>query len=113
MSMNLLILLAFGLAALLKTAQGSSTSALVIGSAILAPFVSDMGITEPLELALLVSAFGAGAMVVSHANDSYFWVVTQMSGISMKQGYRSYTLITLAQGVTAILVILLLSVFLG
>ncbi len=108
MSFGLLLVLAFGIAALLKTAQGSSTSALVIGSAILAPFVSDMGIESPLELALLVSSFGAGAMVVSHANDSYFWVVTQMSGFSMKQGYRSYTLITLAQGITAIATVFIL-----
>ena len=47
-------------------------------------------------------SFGAGAMVVSHANDSYFWVVTQFAGIEMKDGYRSFTLITLAQGLIAL-----------
>lgn len=108
MSFPILILLAFILAAILKTAQGSSTSALVIASAILAPFVAQLGISNPFQLSLLVMAFGGGAMVVSHANDSYFWVVTQFSGISMKDGYRSFSLITFAQGMTTLLTVLLL-----
>ena len=99
---------AFVLAAVLKTAQGSSTSALVIASAVLAPLIS--GVTEigAFSLALLVMSFGAGAMTVSHTNDSYFWVVTQFSGFSIKQGYRGFTLMTLIQGLTTMVVVLIL-----
>ena len=105
-SFPLLILTAFALAAILKTAQGSSTSALVIASAILAPLIPEIGSASVFQLSLLVMAFGAGAMTVSHANDSYFWVVTQFSGFSVKQGYRGFTLMTLGQGLITLLVTL-------
>jgi gluconate:H+ symporter, GntP family len=96
--------IAFALAAILKTAQGSSTSAIIITSSLLAPLTLGAGFTSPVDLATLVLAIGGGAMTVSHANDSYFWVVTQFSGIGERDAYKSYTLITLAQGVTALLV---------
>jgi GntP family gluconate:H+ symporter len=104
----LFLLIAFVLAALLKTAQGSSTNALVITSSMLAPLLVLVGFTEPLELALIVMALGGGAMTVSHANDSYFWVVTQFSGIPLPAAYRSYTLMTGLQGVTVLLGTLLI-----
>lgn len=107
-SFPILILLAFGLAALLKTAQGSSTSALVIASAIIAPLILAIDGITPFQMSLLVMSFGAGAMTVSHANDSYFWVVTQFSGMTMKQGYRSFTVLTLIQGITALSTVLAL-----
>jgi hypothetical protein len=50
-------------------------------------------------------------MVVSHANDSYFWVVTQFSGLTLNQGYRLQTLGTLVSGVTAVLGVWVLSLF--
>ncbi len=98
------ILIAFTLAAILKTAQGSSTSAIIIASSLLAPLTIGAGFSQPLDLATLVLAIGGGAMTVSHANDSFFWVVTQFSGIGERDAYKSYTLITLAQGLTALLV---------
>ncbi len=107
------ILLAFGISALLKTAQGSSTSALVISSSMLAPLMPELGFEQPLELALVVMAVGGGAMTVSHANDSYFWVVSQFSGIQMSDAYRSHTLMTGLQGVTVLLGTLILYLLLG
>lgn len=94
--------IAFFLAAILKTAQGSSTSSIIITSSLLAPLTISAGFTSPLDLATLVLAIGGGAMTVSHANDSYFWVVSQFSGIGERDAYKSYTLITLAQGLTAL-----------
>ena len=88
--------------------QGSSTSALVITTAMLAPLLPAAGFESGLELALVVLATGAGAMTVSHANDSYFWVVTQFSGISVRDAYRSYTTMTGLQGLAAICTVLLL-----
>lgn len=97
-----LVLAAFALGALLKTAQGSSTSALVIGSALLVPLAEAAGVGGEGALALLVVALGAGAMTVSHANDSYFWVVTQFAGLSLKQGLQRFTILTLFLGLTVL-----------
>ncbi len=102
------LIIAFAIAAFLKSSQGSSTNALVITSSLLAPLVPQLGFTTPVEMALVVMAIGGGAMTVSHANDSYFWVVSQFSGISMKSAYRSFTLITGLQGLTVLVMTLLL-----
>lgn len=95
------LFIAFLLATLLKTAQGSSTSSIIITSSLLAPLTVSAGFTSPMDLATLVLAIGGGAMAVSHANDSYFWVVSQFGGIGERDAYKSYTVITLAQGLTA------------
>lgn len=102
------LLVGFSLAAVLKTAQGSSTSAIIITSSLLAPLAPSAGFDSPVALATLMVAIGGGAMTVSHANDSYFWVVSQFSGIHERIAYRSYTVITLAQGLTALLTSILL-----
>lgn len=109
----IVLLLAFGIAALLKTMQGSSTSSLVITSSILAPLLPAVGFDSSIELSLAVLAVGAGAMTVSHANDSYFWVVSQFSGISMRDAYRNYTVMTGLQGMAAMIVVLMLYLVLG
>ena len=67
----------FILAAILKSAQGSSTVAITTTAGILAPLMGVLGFTTPVSAALAVMAIGAGAMTVSHANDSYFWGVTR------------------------------------
>jgi len=59
-----------------------------------------------------VVAIGAGAMVVSHANDSYFWVVTQFSNMDVKTGYKLQSLGTLIQGTTAAMIVWILSLVL-
>ena len=66
----------FLLSAILKTAQGSSTVAITTTAGIIAPMLTSIGLASPALIALTVIAIGAGAMTVSHANDSYFWVVT-------------------------------------
>lgn len=113
LSGSTLLLLGFGIAALLKTAQGSSTGALVITSGIVAPLLPLAGFTSATDLALLTLAIGGGAMTISHANDSYFWVVTRFSGIDLKDAYRSYTPLTAIMGVTVILSVLVLHLLLG
>ncbi|WP_028783949.1 GntP family permease [Thalassobacillus devorans] len=98
------VFIPFLIAAALKTAQGSSTAALVITSTLVAPLLGQMGIEGALPLALVVMSVGAGAMVVSHVNDSYFWVVKEFSGMSVTQAYKAQTAGTLIQGIVAILV---------
>jgi gluconate:H+ symporter, GntP family len=93
---------AYLLAAGLKTSQGSSTAALVIASSILAPLMGNWGLDHPAEKALLVMAIGGGAMTVSHANDSYFWVINQYSGITVPQMYRYFTFATFWMGLSVL-----------
>jgi len=102
---NLGIWLPFFLCAAIKTAQGSSTVALITTASIVAPLLLTMGFETEIDKALVVAAIGAGAMVVSHANDSGFWILTQFSGIDVKTGYRVYTLGTLVVGCFAALMI--------
>lgn len=95
------LLTGFGIAALLKTAQGSTTSAMIITSALLAPLAPEDAFSSAVDFSLLTLAIGGGAMTVSHANDSFFWVVSQFSGLSPRDAFRSLTVISLLQGVTA------------
>jgi GntP family gluconate:H+ symporter len=109
----MLLILVFGLAAVLTSAQGSSTSAMIITSSILAPMLPVLGWETSFELALAILAIGGGAMTVSHFNDSYFWVVSQFSGIESKDALKSYTIITGAQGLTVLAVVLILNLVLS
>ncbi|QYJ77733.1 GntP family permease [Shewanella acanthi] len=106
------IFMPFIVAAALKSAQGSSTVALVATSALVAPMLGDIGLGSDMGRVLTVMAIGAGAMTVSHANDSFFWVVTQFSRMSVKQAYKAQTMATLIQGVTAMLTVYVLSLVL-
>ncbi|SHF84040.1 predicted D-glycerate permease [Mariniphaga anaerophila] len=105
------IFLPFIIAAAFKTAQGSSTVALVATSALIAPLLSSIGLDSLNGKVLAVMATGAGAMTISHANDSFFWVVTQFSGMDVKTGYKTHTVATLIQGVSAMIFIFILSLF--
>ena len=91
----------FLLAAILKSAQGSSTVAITTTAGIMAPLMSVMGLNTPMLAVLTVIAIGAGAMTVSHANDSYFWVVTNFGEMTPEQGYKTQTLGTLIIGITS------------
>lgn len=102
----------FIVAAALKSAQGSSTVALVTTSAMMAPLLGSLGLDSPMGLVLTVLAIGAGGMVVSHANDSFFWVVSRMSRFSVATAYRIQTTATLIQGVAAMLTVWVLSLIL-
>ena len=104
----LFLLIPFIIAAALKTAQGSSTASLVITSTLIAPLLPTMGIEGAVPLALVVMAIGAGAMTVSHVNDSFFWVITEFSGMKVTDAYKAQTMATLLQGVTTIVVTMIL-----
>lgn len=95
------IWLPFLLAAAIKTAQGSSTVALITTASIMMPMMDSLGFTTEMQKAMVVIAIGAGSAVFSHANDSYFWVVTQMSGMDVKTGYRLHSLGSAVLGISA------------
>lgn len=102
----------FILAAILKTAQGSSTVAITTTAGIVAPILTVLGLGTPVRTALAVMAIGAGAMTVSHANDSYFWVVTNFGGMTPEKGYKTQTVATLILGISSMVEIFILSLFL-
>ena len=99
----------FLLAAILKSAQGSSTVAITTTAGIVAPLLGAIGMSTPAEIALVVMAIGAGAMTVSHANDSYFWVVTNFGQMTPEQGYKTQTMLTLVLGLASMVGIFILS----
>jgi GntP family gluconate:H+ symporter len=99
------LIVAFVVAAFFKTAQGSTTSSMVLTSGILAPLAASVGFIEPLDLTLLIMAVGSGAMTVSHANDAWFWVVSQFTGLTQKDTYCTHTLLTGLQGVVSLIVV--------
>lgn len=105
--LNLGIFLPFLISAALKTAQGSSTVAIVTTSSILAPMLATLG----LDPALTVIAIGAGSMVVSHANDSYFWVVSQFSNMPVTTAYKAFTSATAVEGSVAFVAVFIMSFF--
>lgn len=102
----------FLVAAALKSAQGSTTVALVTTSALVAPLLGQLGLDSDMGRVLTVMAIGAGSMTVSHANDSFFWVVTQFSRMSVATAYQAQTMATLVQGLAGILTVWLLSLVL-
>ena len=106
------IFLPFVIAAALKTAQGSSTVALITTSAIVYPLLGSLGLATPMGAVLATMAVGCGAMVVSHANDSYFWVVSQFSDLKVNLAYKCHSMATLVQGLVGIAVVYILKIVL-
>ena len=96
----------------LKSAQGSSTVAITTTAGIMAPLMGALGMDSTVMSVLCVMAIGAGAMTVSHANDSYFWVVTNFGEMTPDQGYKTQTAVTLVEGICSIVFIFILSLFL-
>ena len=111
-SLGIGLFMPFVVAAALKSAQGSSTVALVTTSALVAPLLGQLGLDSEMGRVLTVMAIGAGAMTVSHANDSFFWVVTQFSRMPVAVAYRAQTMATLVQGIAGIVTVWLLSLVL-
>ncbi|MBQ8645935.1 MAG: GntP family permease [Bacteroidales bacterium] len=114
---NIGLFFPFVIAAIIKTSQGSSTVAMTTTAGIMGLYFSDaslmaaLGMTTPIDAALTVMAIGAGAMTVSHANDSYFWVVTNFGGLTPQNGYRTQTALTLILGITSIITLYAISLF--
>jgi gluconate:H+ symporter, GntP family len=98
----------FVIAAGLKTAQGSSTVAMITTAGLVAPLLDGFGLAAGHGPVLATLAIAGGAMMVSHVNDSFFWVVTQLSGLTVAQGYRTVTAASAVAGLTALAAVLAL-----
>jgi GntP family gluconate:H+ symporter len=110
-TLGLGIFLPFIIAAALKTAQGSSTVAILTAAALVSPMLPSLGLATGWGPTITVLAMGAGSMIASHANDSYFWVVSRFSGLDVPTALKAYTTSTIATGITAMIVIFIVSLF--
>ncbi|REE00193.1 GntP family permease [Marinoscillum furvescens] len=108
-SLEMGLLFPFLLAACLKTTQGSSTVALVTTASIVAPVMTPLALDTPFLQVMTVLSIGAGSSVASHVNDSFFWVLTQLTGMKVKQGYQVQTAGTFIFGVSAMTIILIIT----
>ena len=77
-----------------------------------ASMMTALGLNTEMAALLTVMAIGAGAMTVSHANDSYFWVVTNFTGMDPQDGYRTQTMMTFIVGIVSMAAIFLASLVL-
>ena len=103
-----LLLLAFVVASVIKFAQGSSTTAMIVTSGMLVAMIDPAGLAfHPVYLAL---AIGSGSLVGSWMNDSGFWIFAKMGGLSEVQTLRSWTPLLAIVGTVAFAMTLLLAV---
>ncbi|MGN6617689.1 MAG: GntP family permease [Ilyomonas sp.] len=103
------ILFPFLLTFVLKTAQGSSTVAIITAASIVHPLIAALGLDSENGRLLCVLSMGAGSMMISHANDAYFWVIAKFSGLQMRTMLKVYTVSTILMGIVSLLMIYLLS----
>ena len=103
------ILFPFLLTFMLKTAQGSSTVAIITAASIVEPLLAVLGLESANGRLLAVLSMGAGSMMISHANDAYFWVISRFSEIEMKSMLRVYSFGTILMGLITFLVVFVLS----
>ena len=94
----------------LKTAQGSSTVAIITAASIVLPLLTALGLDTPNGHLLTVLAMGAGSMMISHANDAYFWVIAKFSGLELKTMLRVYSVATVLMGITSLIMVYILSI---
>ncbi len=103
--LSLGIFFPFLVTAILKTAQGSSTVAIITAASLVTPLLNDLGLDSPTRVTLAILSMGAGSMVISHANDAYFWVITKFSSLDTSVTLKVYSTATLLMGVAVQLLI--------
>ena len=99
----------FLLTSVLKTAQGSSTVAIITAASIVQPLLPALGLSTETGRLFCVLAMGGGSMMISHANDAYFWVIAKFSGLELKTMLKVYSTATILMGLTTITVVYILS----
>jgi gluconate:H+ symporter, GntP family len=105
------LLVPFLIAVVMKTAQGSSTVAIITTASFVAPMLTMLGLGSEWGKLLVMLAMGSGSMIASHANDSYFWVVTNFGEIKVNDTLRVYTTSTIVMGITVFLCVWAFSLF--
>jgi len=99
----------FLLTCLIKTAQGSSTVAIITASSIVLPLLPVLGLESENAKLLTVLAMGAGSMMISHSNDAYFWVISKFSDIDVRTMLRVHSIASVFMGLITMIVVYILS----
>jgi len=105
------LLVPFLIAVVMKTAQGSSTVAIITTASFVSPMLPMLGLDTEWGKLLAMLAMGSGSMIISHANDSYFWVVTNFGEIEVKDTLRVYASSTVIMGIAVFACVFLVSLF--
>jgi len=105
------LIVPFLIAIIMKTAQGSSTVAIITTASFVAPMMPVLGLQTEWGKLLTMLAMGSGSMIASHANDSYFWVVTNFSEIRVEDTFGIYTTATVIMGLTVFACVWIFSLF--
>ena len=96
------ILAGFLIAAALRASQGSATGAILTAAGLMAQPIADVGYSST-QVALVTLAIGFGGLGLSHINDSGFWIVTKYLGLSVKDGLRTWTVLSTIFSLTGFL----------
>ncbi|MBM7551717.1 GntP family permease [Thalassobacillus pellis] len=105
-----LIVFAFITATVVRIAQGSATVSMITAAGLVSPLLDSFDVSEPM-LGLLVIAIASGATVVSHVNDSGFWLVNRYFGLTEKETLKTWTVMETIIGLVGFGVALLISFF--
>ena len=100
-------LICFVIGTILKTSQGSSTSAMIITSSLIFPLISKYNFTN-FDIVMVTLSIGAGSMMISHVNDSYFWIVSKKSEMNLQKSLKYFSTMTVFQSLSTILFISLI-----
>jgi gluconate:H+ symporter, GntP family len=103
----LMLFLGFGIASVLKIAQGSSTAAMIITSGMMVGMVD--GVDLPFDVVYLATAIGAGSLVGSWMNDSGFWIFAKMGGLTEKEALQTWTPLLVVLGIVSMVMTLILA----
>lgn len=102
------IIFAFFVAVLIRVMQGSATVAMITAAGLVSPLI--MQGTSDFTLACLVIAIAAGGTFLSHVNDSGFWLVKELLGITEKQTFKTWTIMTGIIAISGFLMVLLIHI---
>ena len=105
------LLVPFLIAVVMKTAQGSSTVAIITTASFIAPMLPMLGLSSETGRLFAMLAMGSGSMIASHANDSYFWVVTNFGEIKVDDTLKVYTTSTIVMGITVFALVWICATF--
>lgn len=104
------IVMAYVLAVIIRIIQGSATVAMITSAGMMAPIIIEMDISDPMK-ALIGLAIASGATILSHVNDSGFWLVKKYLGLTEKETLQSWTIMETIISVVGFSLVLLLSFF--
>jgi len=105
-----IIIFSFIAAAVIRIIQGSATVAMITAAGLVSPLLAASSFSGP-ELACIVIAIASGASILSHVNDSGFWLVSQYLGLSEKQTFKSWSMMTTILAFTGFIMALIIHLF--